>query len=125
MRHSGSGAGGRRSERQRIMTASSLSGLRGESDAICIESQIELCVGVEIQGFRPTFREGFSGVGPAHWKIRELSRSSSLRPLRIAPGLVQFVTLDPISNVVSHKFIQRYRVSQIFGGKVVNAPSFA
>jgi hypothetical protein len=39
------------------MPASSLSGLRGESDPMHIESQIELCVVVEIQRFRPTFRE--------------------------------------------------------------------
>ena len=46
------------------MPASSLNGLRGESDAIRIESQIELCEGVEIQRFRPTFREAdLPGLG--------------------------------------------------------------
>ena len=34
------------------MPASSLSGLRGQADPMRIESQLELCVGVEIQSIR-------------------------------------------------------------------------
>ena len=45
------------------MPGSSLSQLHSDTDPMHMESQIELCVGVEIQWLRPTFLEDFMRRG--------------------------------------------------------------
>src|SRR6267143_4853348 len=87
------------------MPASSLSGLRGQADPMRIESQIELCVGVEIQSIRNSPVPRQNVVRAKHREISRRVRLKMKRELNLESSPTPRCSLPATSERIPHTYI--------------------